>query len=179
MNINDIKKQLSLYYNGETTDQEEKELIRFFTEEDVPDELRKEKLFFSQLYKRNEMEIPDGMDKRLESLIDSWENTEKRSRKVKRNKRFIKIEWIGSIAASILILLGIGTYLYKPYNNVATSQDTCKNPEEAYAQAQKALVLLSSTVNKGMEEMEYVSKTTTKVKEKVNEQLNLINPTKE
>ena len=44
-----------------------------------------------------------------------------------------------------------GLYLYKPY---PAPQDTCATPEEAYVQAQKALIMLSSSLNKGIEKVE-------------------------
>ena len=36
MKVNEIERLLARYYDGETSDTEEKELKRFFTEEDVP-----------------------------------------------------------------------------------------------------------------------------------------------
>lgn len=54
-------------------------------------------------------------------------------------------------------------------------KDTCSTPEEAYVQAQRALVLMSSSLNKGLEEIETIHETTGKVKENVYEQLNRIN----
>lgn len=66
----------------------------------------------------------------------------------KKHTRVLRLQWIGSIAASLLILLSVGLYLYKPY---PAPQDTCATPEEAYVQAQKALIMLSSSLNKGIE----------------------------
>lgn len=54
-------------------------------------------------------------------------------------------------------------------------KDTCSTPEEAYVQAQRALALMSSSLNKGLEEIETIHQTTGKVKENVYEQLNRIN----
>ena len=36
MKVNEIERLLTRYYDGETSETEEKELKRFFTEEDVP-----------------------------------------------------------------------------------------------------------------------------------------------
>lgn len=85
------------------------------------------------------------------------------------------IQWLGSIAASLLLLFSVGMYLYKP----SAPKDTCATPEEAYMQAQKALVMLSSRLNKGMEEVETVQEATGKIRENVYEQLNRINNTKQ
>ena len=43
MKVNEIERLLARYYDGETSDTEEKELKRFFTEEDVPAHLLAEK----------------------------------------------------------------------------------------------------------------------------------------
>lgn len=66
--------------------------------------------------------------------------------------------WL-SIAASVVILLGIGTFTYMNYNN-STSQElgTYNDPEEAFRQTQKALALLSNQVNVGVESVQYIDK---------------------
>ena len=94
----------------------------------------------------------------------------------KKHIRALRLQWIGSIAASLLILLSVGLYLYKPY---PAPQDTCATPEEAYAQAQKALIMLSSSLNKGIEKVESVQEATGKIQENVNEQLNRLNNIKQ
>ena len=48
MKVNEIERLLARYYDGETSDTEEKELKRFFTEEDVPAHLLAEKEIFMQ-----------------------------------------------------------------------------------------------------------------------------------
>ncbi len=96
--------------------------------------------------------------------------------KIKKHTRVLRLQWIGSIAASLLILLSVGLYLYKPY---PAPQDTCATPEEAYVQAQKALIMLSSSLNKGIEKVESVQEATGKIQENVNEQLNRLNNIKQ
>ncbi len=49
MKVNEIEQLLTRYYDGETSETEEKELKRFFTEEDVPAHLLAEKEIFMQL----------------------------------------------------------------------------------------------------------------------------------
>lgn len=180
MKVNEIEKLLARYYDGETSEAEDKELKRFFTEEDVPAHLLAEKRIFMQLavFQGDEETgtppIPEGLESRLNNMIDEWDTRERRTLKVKKHTRTLRLQWIGSIAASLLILFSVGMYLYKPYT-APTPQDTCANPEEAYAQAQKALIMLSSSLNKGIEKVETVNETTGKIQENVNEQLNRIN----
>ena len=167
---------LTRYYDGETSDTEEKELKRFFTEEDVPAHLLAEKEIFMQLAAHPAPEIPEGLESRLSRKIDEWDTGERRTLKIKKHTRVLRLQWIGSIAASLLILLSVGLYLYKPY---PAPQDTCATPEEAYAQAQKALIMLSSSLNKGIEKVESVQEATGKIQENVNEQLNRLNNIKQ
>ena len=167
MKVNEIERLLARYYDGETSETEEKELKRFFTEEDVPAHLLAEKEIFMQLAAQPAPEIPEGLESRLSRKIDQWDTGERRT---------LRLQWIGSIAASLLILLSVGLYLYKPY---PAPQDTCATPEEAYVQAQKALIMLSSSLNKGIEKVESVQEATGKIQENVNEQLNRLNNIKQ
>lgn len=176
MKVNEIERLLARYYDGETSDTEEKELKRFFTEEDVPAHLLAEKEIFMQLAAHPAPEIPEGLESRLSRKIDEWDTGERRTLKIKKHIRALRMQWIGSIAASLLILLSVGLYLYKPY---PAPQDTCATPEEAYAQAQKALIMLSSSLNKGIEKVESVQEATGKIQENVNEQLNRLNNIKQ
>lgn len=66
-----------------------------------------------------------------------------------------------------------------PIQALSAPQDTCATPEEAYAQAQKALIMLSSSLNKGIEKVESVQEATGKIQENVNEQLNRLNNIKQ
>lgn len=190
MKVNEIEKLLARYYDGTTSEAEEKELKRFFAEEDVPAHLLAEKEIFAQLAgceassRNDETEappsptIPKGLESRINSLIDEWDTHERQVQKVKKHTHTLRLQWIGSIAASLLILFSVGMYLYKPYTP-PTPQDTCATPEEAYAQAQRALIMLSSNLNKGIEKVETVQETTEKIQENVNEQLNRINNIKQ
>lgn len=176
--VNEIEKLLARYYDGETDETEEKELKRFFAEEDVPPHLRAEKEIFMQLAAHPDPEIPESLERKLSCKIDEWDTRERRALKAKKHTRVIRLQWIGSIAASLIILLSVGWYLHGNYS-VSTPQDTCATPEEAYAQAQKALVMLSNSLNKGMEKVEAVQETTEKIQENINEQLKRINNIKQ
>ena len=138
MKVNEIERLLARYYDGETSETEEKELKRFFTEEDVPAHLLAEKEIFMQLAAQPAPEIPEGLESRLSRKIDQWDTGERRTLKIKKHTRTLRLQWIGSIAASLLILLSVGLYLYKPY---PAPHDTCATPEEAYVQAQKSLLI--------------------------------------
>ncbi len=173
MRTDKINELLERYYNAETTEAEEKELKRFFTEEEVPAHLLAEKEMFLQLQaSAGDATIPEGLEKRLSKTIDHWETSEQRTLKLQRGTRIRHLQWIGSIAASILIVISFGWYLYEP---TPVRKDTCATPEEAYMEAQKALAHFSIALNKGMQQMETLQETTERVEKSIQKQLNKIN----
>jgi hypothetical protein len=113
------------------------------------------KMKIEDLY--DEIEVPAGLEARLDTLIDSLAETEKRV------KRKIKLRlWTGSIAASIIIALSVGLLL-KPANqpdtfSVLASSDLRQidDPETAYKEIKKALELMSTNLNKGFDEFNIV-----------------------
>lgn len=178
MKVNEIDRLLVRYYDGETTDAEERELKRFFSEEEIPAHLLAEKELFLQMSVQPAPELPEGLEDRLIHQVDEWDSQEKRAIKWEKHTRNIRMQWVGSIAASLLILFSVGLYIYKPSASPIL-QDTCATPEEAYIEAQKALLLFSSTLNSGMEQVETAQKTTQRMQETVNQQLNRINTSKQ
>ena len=116
MKVNEIEELLVRYYDGETNETEEKELKEFFAQADVPAHLLAEKRLFMQLASQPEPETPEGLESKLSGLIDEWDTHERRTTKIKKHTRIIHLQWVGSIAASLLILFSVGMYLYKPYS---------------------------------------------------------------
>ena len=140
-----IEALLERYYEAQTSEAEEKQLKDFFLHEEVPPHLQAEKEMFLQL---QATDVPEGLEERLSQSIDRWS----------KKHRTLRLQWIGSIAASLLLLFGAGWYLQEP-----PRKDTCATPEEAYMEAQKALVLFSTALNKGMKQMDVLQETTERV----------------
>jgi uncharacterized protein (DUF427 family) len=65
--------------------------------------------------------------------------------------------WL-SIAASIVVLFGMIAFFMINTNEPVTQNElgTYETPEEAFRETQKALALLSSNVNIGIESVKYV-----------------------
>ena len=137
-----IEALLERYYDAQTSEAEEQRLKDFFLHEEVPAHLQAEKEMFLQL---QATDVPEGLEERLSQSIDRWG----------KKHRTLRLQWIGSIAASLLLLFGAGWYLQEP-----PRKDTCATPEEAYAEAQKALVMFSTALNKGMKQMDALHETT-------------------
>ncbi|MRX38262.1 hypothetical protein GJU43_03165 [Flavobacterium sp. LC2016-23] len=139
MELNKIENILEKYFQGETTIAEENELKEYFSSPDVAQHLEQYKPmfgYFSQVKEqKSTQEIPLQTKKR-------------------------NVAWL-SIAASFVVLLGIGTYFFVSEKNepsvVAQSElGTYDNPEEALAATQKALALLSNNVNVGIGSVQYI-----------------------
>ena len=156
-----IEELLERYYNAQTSKAEEKQLKNFFLQEEVPVHLQAEKEMFLQL---QTSDVPEGLEERLSQRIDQWSVQERRH--IPKS-----LQWTASIAASLLLLFGAGWYLQESQPS-AHRQDTCATPEEAYAEAQKALVLFSTALNKGMKQMNVIQKTSERVERNLQEQLN-------
>ena len=68
-----MKELLEKYYNGETTPQEEETLREWMLHGEVPEELVADRELFLQMEreKEKEVELPAGLEQRLDSLIDN------------------------------------------------------------------------------------------------------------
>ncbi|MEP6803027.1 MAG: hypothetical protein ABI892_00785 [Flavobacterium sp.] len=139
MEFNKIEDILEKYFQGETSIAEENELKEYFSSPDVAQHLEQYKPMFGYF-----------------SQVKEQKSTQEIPLKTKKRN----VAWL-SIAASAVVLLGIGTYFYVSEKNttqvVAQSElGTYDNPEEALAATQKALALVSNNVNVGIGSVQYI-----------------------
>ena len=140
MELDKIETLIEKYFQGETSIVEENELKNYFSSSDVAQHLEHYQPIFGYFSQAKEhrftQEIPHLP----------------KSRDKKRN-----VAWY-SIAALVVVLLGIGTFTYFNNNKANTSQDlgTYKSPELALQETQKALAMLSNQVNVGVESVQYI-----------------------
>lgn len=160
-----IEELLERYYNAQTSEAEEQRLREYFIHEETPPHLQKEKEMFLQL---QAAKVPEGLEERLSKQIDQWATQE---RFVQKNPRRRTLQWIGSIAASLLIFFSIGWYFHAPQPR----KDTCATPEEAYIHTEKALMMFAQALNKGVKQMEVIQENTEKVERNIQKQLNKLN----
>ena len=159
---NHIERPLERFYNAETSEQEEQELKDFFHHGEVPPHLLAEKEMFLQL---QASDTPEGMEERLGNLIDQWDLSEQKTQK---KCRIFHLQWVGSIAASLLLVIGMSLYFHEPQR-----KDTCATPEEAYAHAEKALVMFSEALNKGIRPIQDMEKTNENIRKQINKLNNI------
>lgn len=168
MRTDEIQELLKRYEEGCTSEQEERELFRFFSEEEVPACMQADKAYFGQLNAWREEEA----EHRLSALIDRWEAEEKhRPWQRKHAMHALRRQWWAGIAAGVALLFAAGLYLYEMHLE-PEQEPVCLTPEEAYRETEKALVLFSATLNKGLKEMEAIPQVTGKMQETIQEQLN-------
>ncbi len=139
MEFNKIEDILEKYFQGETSIAEENQLKEYFSSSNVAQHLEQYKPMFGYF-----------------SQVKQQKSTQTIPLKTKKRN----VAWL-SIAASAVVLLGIGTYFYVGEKDTApvvaqSELGTYDDPEEALAATQKALALLSNNVNVGIESVQYI-----------------------
>lgn len=148
MKREEIERLLSRYYDGLTTEQEEEKLTQAFRSEDnLPADLQAERALFLSLHVESvaDISVPDALETELAALIDHKASAFRRH-----------WLWWGSVAASLLLLIGLGFGIAEMRQEVrgATPQDTFTNPEDAHRALQAIFTEMSRTWNEGMEQLE-------------------------
>ena len=134
MEWNKIEILLEKYFEGETNSIDEKELRDYFSSPNVAQHLEHYKPLFDYF-----------------SIAATQQFTPEIPLQTKKRK----VAWL-SIAASVVIMLGVGTYVYFDAKVVDQDLGTYDNPEVALKETQKALALLSTHVNTGIESVNYI-----------------------
>jgi hypothetical protein len=136
MEFNKIEVLLEKYFEGETSIAEENELKDYFSSSNVAEHLEQYRPLFGYFAEAKEQKL---------------------THQVSLTSKNRKVTWL-SIAASIVMMIGIGTYTYFNVNTVKENQElgTYDDPEEALEATQKALAMLSDNVNVGIEGVQYL-----------------------
>ncbi|WP_295727648.1 hypothetical protein [uncultured Muribaculum sp.] len=137
-----IKQLLNLYYGGFTTRGQERELMDYFRsgqESDIPADMRADRLVQVCRGADPKIVVPSALREQLSAHIDMLDRRERRGRRGRR-----LMVW-ASVAASLAILVTVGVFLIKE-SSVASYELT--DPQEAQAEAQRALLLVSECLNK-------------------------------
>ena len=149
MNGEEIRRLLEKYYNAETSEKEEIELRRFFSGEDIPDDLCDERAIFQGYDQLSGIKGPsDDLEKKIMDSIghDGRESKGPRTRRIYLT--------LSSIAAGLLVLTA--TYFF--LTRESGPRDTYSDPEIAYAETMKILYDVSVKLNSGMEGLESVGR---------------------
>ncbi|MEL5895373.1 hypothetical protein AAE250_17975 [Bacteroides sp. GD17] len=172
MKVEEIERLLAAFYEGNTNEQEEELLKEAFRTEEVPQHLQKDrKIFLSFFCQEMVVDVLAGLEDRLSRMID--EQAEEEQRFFHRNKSKRNWRWIGGIAATVLLLLGIGYGVTGIGRDMCppTPQDTFSDPEAAYKVLQATLMEVSTNLNKGVEQVEETRLDLTKVNQEVRQEI--------
>lgn len=145
MKREEIERLLSLYYEGRTDERQEEALLQAIrAADDLPPALRRECDVFLSLHRaERDVVVPDGLEARLEVVIDrcAW-----------RPCRRLWLRW-GSVAATLLLAVGLG-FGIAGMRQEPTPQDTFTNPEDAHRALEAILTEMSQVWSEGMEQLE-------------------------
>lgn len=149
MKEEDLKELIEKYYNGLSTDEDERALRAYFTLNDPPSGYETEKELFSFYMGSEEVpELSSDFESRIKNAIDTA-SEEKRSAKF----RSILVPLL-SAAAGLLILAGSYFFLINRHE----TEDTYSDPQIAYAETVKILLEVSSQLNQGSRSLQPVGK---------------------
>ncbi|MBC35472.1 MAG: hypothetical protein CL663_05465 [Bacteroidetes bacterium] len=157
MNSRRIEILLERYFSGETSLEDEKLLMEYFQGDDIPSHLQSLKGQFEYYSDEKEKEFLDeSFDNKIIDLIQSEEE------KSVKNTRRMYLYMASGIAASVLILMSL-FFKFDPLTKKV--EETFSDPEMAYNETRKALLLVSQTLNSGLEPMSKASKMNTGAEE--------------
>ena len=138
MVLDRIEKLIEKYFEGETSIAEENELKIYFSSTDVAQHLKQYQTIFGYFSQAKEQQFTQEIP-------------------LETKKRNI-VMWL-SVAASVVVMLGVGTFMYFE-SNKSQQFASCSpedNPELALQQTQKALALVSEHLNTGIESVSYIN----------------------
>ncbi|HAM09209.1 MAG: hypothetical protein A2X05_06490 [Bacteroidetes bacterium GWE2_41_25] len=170
MNNQEIRRLITSFFEGETTEEEEKLLRALFSGDQVPGgfEAEKEYILFC-LANGNIKDASNNLEGKIIRAIDK-QGIKAES---KHSRRYYLMLLSGAAA---IMLIVFGTYFF--INSRKGFRDTYSDPAIAYAETMKLLMDVSSRLNKGTSALRPVSKLsemTDMSREKLNETSSTIN----
>jgi sensor histidine kinase YesM len=137
MALDNIEKLIEKYFDAETTLAEEKELKAYFSSDTVAPPLEQYKPIFGYTAQAKHEQFTGTIPLKA--------------------KKSHTVLWL-SVAASVVVLLGVGFFTFNHYNQpVSEDFGTYDDPEVAFRETQKALEMISQSVNEGIESMDYLN----------------------
>jgi len=147
MNTKEIEDLLAGYFEGETTLEEEKQLRDFFRGEFVPPYLADYTEMFLAFDDAAKEEMPDPEFE--QTFLRAIGEASVRPMYSRKNR----LLFITSLAAGVLLLVGF-FFAYKQVNHTTIPKNTITNPNLAYAETQKALLLLAGNFSTGITQVQ-------------------------
>lgn len=142
--LDEIRKLLKLFYEGETSTKQEHRLSEFFKKAtELPEDLKSSQKVFEAIERvGGAIAIPEGLEKRLTDALDAEiEKDMHRKAMMSKFRKFI------AVAACSVALLIVGWQIQLPQEHLGEVTD----PAIAQAETKKALMMLSRELNRADE----------------------------
>lgn len=130
---NNIETLLDSYFDGNTSLQEETILKEYFAKKDVPEHLQQYQAMFAYFAQNKKEKAPQNIQ-------------------VKPKEKTFNFSWLPKVAV-VLLLLAFGYFLFLKRQSDAEK----KEAQIAFLETQKALKLVSQTLNKGNYAVSYLN----------------------
>jgi len=153
MEIKKVQDLLEKFYEGKSSLEDESVLRSFFLNEEVPEELESDRLYFATMETEKKNLQPDGD---LTSDILQAINDSEQSKQGKRSFITRLYPWIGAAAGLLLVL---STYFFL---SLQRPKDTFDDPKLAYIEAQKVLLYVSNKLSEGTKPLYIIQETNKK-----------------
>ena len=146
MELEEVKILLQRFFDGQTTEEEEKNLADFFRNQDVPAEMEVYREFFVATEELSGLRF-DGFEEDVMDHILESENKEKK-----------KYRWLWQSVTSAAAVLLLAVLLVNYNQNKNQFKDTYDDPDIAYAEATKTLRYMAGKYQKGMVQLRPIAK---------------------
>ncbi len=156
--IEEIRKMLDRFYQGETSLEEEKILDKYFSSTTVPAALIPDKELFRSFETNGKViVVPDDLNQKILASLDQAEQKATRTRR-------ISIFSLSGLAAGLLVMIAVYLFYFRTDGPslLASNQmtDTYENPMDAYEEAKRTLAYVSAKLKNGTDELEHVRQVT-------------------
>ena len=149
MDLKEIKQKLYLYFDGQSTEQDEQDLRNYFSSAEVDDELIQYSEFFGGLN-----ELSEKRDEQLEGeIMDFILENEFREK--------ARYRWLWQAVTGVAAVLLIALLAVNFNQNQHNWEDTYSDPNQAYAEASKTIQFVAGKYQKGLAQLQPVQKVST------------------
>jgi len=138
-----IEKLLHKYWETTSSLEEENQLKALLKNASESDGTANEKQLFDYFQNEKSLALEDSFDDEILGLIETEEET-----KVFKFSDFVKR--YSSIAAALLVLF-VSSYVFMQQQQSFVQEDSFDNPEAAYNEFKKQMLMVSNLMNKGSE----------------------------
>lgn len=155
METRQIRHLLEKYFEGNTSLEEERILALYFHGDQIAEEFARERLLFRELH---DMKQEMNPDLQFTDLIDKAIKGQSM-----KSRRHILPAYFIRIAAGFLVLvaLSVAFWLFRGTQDVPTTTpalaDTYTDPQKAYEETKRALMLVSARLNQGKSQLSHLS----------------------